>query len=301
MHKQVASRCDKVFQVLLVLRRFALRFKTTLQCVAGNANAPFCPAVIGPIVVDEVASTSDGTLQSNQKGAQVSTLHRGMTITASSSSPDLPMRNPFKASTRTTNTCTSSPTQFSRRFQITNQLLYQLSYAGKKTCALYRTHADKQAAVNTAAMLPAAAFPPLVDQGPMVAQCGFNKISRLSRCTMCGFTSPAAARHSGKLNADGSTGVLEMLLTMGKILAMRMLLAFLLLPACALGANSVVNMSHYDLMRPDFAGMEEKASPASFTKRLSRVCERDAKYAERQRAALEAGLLWGAYHFGDGD
>ena len=106
--------------------------KTTLQCVAGNANAPFCPAVIGPIVVDEVASTSDGTLQSNQKGAQVSTLHRGMTITASSSSPDLPMRNPFKASTRTTNTCTSSPTQFSRRFQITNQLLYQLSYAGKK-------------------------------------------------------------------------------------------------------------------------------------------------------------------------
>src|SRR5438552_16830899 len=28
--------------------------------------------------------------------------------------------------------------------------------------------------------------------------------------------------------------------------------------------------------------------------------ERDARYYERQRAALEAGLLWGAYHFGDG-
>ena len=37
--------------------------------------------------------------------------------------------------------------------------------------------------------------------------------------------------------------------------AVRILLVFLLLPACAFGANSVVNMSHYDLMRPDFAGM----------------------------------------------
>jgi lysozyme len=80
---------------------------------------------------------------------------------------------------------------------------------------------------------------------------------------------------------------------------MRTLVAFLLLPACALGANSVVNMSHYDLMRPDFAGMVREGvagviHEATFPRR-----QRDARYSERQQAALEAGLLWGAYHFGD--
>ena len=116
---------------------------------------------------------------------------------------------------------------------------------------------------------------------------------------MYGFTSPAAARHPGKLNADGSTGVPEMLLTMGKTSAMRMLLAFLLLPTCALGANSVVNMSHYDLMRPDFAGMAREGVAGVIHEATFPRLERDARYSERQRAALEAGLLWGAYHFGD--
>ena len=102
-----------------------------------------------------------------------------------------------------------------------------------------------------------------------------------------------------KLNGR-STGVPEMLLTMGKTLAMRMLLAFLLLPTCALGANSVVNMSHYDLMRPDFAGMAREGIAGVIHEATFPRLERDAKYAERQRAALEAGLLWGAYHFGDG-
>ena len=92
----------------------------------------------------------------------------------------------------------------------------------------------------------------------------------------------------------------EMLLTMGKTSAMRMLLAFLLLPTCALGANSVVNMSHYDLMRPDFAGMAREGVAGVIHEATFPRLERDAKYAERQRAALEAGLLWGAYHFGDG-
>jgi lysozyme len=113
------------------------------------------------------------------------------------------------------------------------------------------------------------------------------------------FTSPAAARHPGKMNADGSTGVPEMLLTMGKVSAMRVLLAFLLLPTCALGANSVVNMSHYDLMRPDFGGMAREGVAGVIHEATFPRLERDARYAERQRAALEAGLLWGAYHFGD--
>ena len=37
--------------------------------------------------------------------------------------------------------------------------------------------------------------------------------------------------------------------------AVRVLLAFLVLPAGAFAANNVVNMSHYDLMRPDFVAM----------------------------------------------
>ena len=103
-----------------------------------------------------------------------------------------------------------------------------------------------------------------------------------------------------KLNADGSNGILEMLLTTGKTSTMRILLAFLLLPACALGANNVVNMSHYDLMRPDFAGMKKEGVAGVIHEATFPRQQRDTRYAERQRAAFEAGLLWGAYHFGDG-
>ena len=106
------------------------------------------------------------------------------------------------------------------------------------------------------------------------------------------FTSPAVARHPWKLNADGSTVVPEMLLNVGKTSAMRMLLAFLLLPTCALGANSVVNMSHYDLMRPDFGGMAREGVAGVIHEATFPRLERDARYAERQAAALEAGLLW---------
>src|SRR5436309_10233560 len=88
------------------------------------------------------------------------------------------------------------------------------------------------------------------------------------------FTSPTAARHPWKL------------------------LAFLLLPTCALAANSVVNMSHYDLMRPDFAGMAREGVAGVIHEATFRL-ERDARYSERQQAALKAGLLWGAYHFAD--
>jgi lysozyme len=108
--------------------------------------------------------------------------------------------------------------------------------------------------------------------------------------------SPAAGRHPGKLIGESSSRVPETL--SGKSSAVPMLLAFLLLPTCALGANSVVNMSHYDLMRPDFAGMAREGVAGVIHEATFRL-ERDARYSERQRAALEAGLLWGAYHFGD--
>src|SRR5438552_9691796 len=80
---------------------------------------------------------------------------------------------------------------------------------------------------------------------------------------------------------------------------MRILLVFLLLQSCAFAANSVVNMSHYDLMRPDFVAMANEGIVGVIHEATFPRLERDARYYERQRAALEAGLLWGAYHFGD--
>jgi lysozyme len=59
-------------------------------------------------------------------------------------------------------------------------------------------------------------------------------------------------------------------------------------------------MSHYDLMRPDFVRMESQGVAAVIHEATFPPLERDARYSERQRAALEAGLLWGAYHYGDG-
>jgi lysozyme len=85
-----------------------------------------------------------------------------------------------------------------------------------------------------------------------------------------------------------------------KFSAIPTLLALLALPVCALGANSVVNMSHYDLMRPDFVGMANEGVAAVIHEATFPRLERDTRYSERQRAALEAGLLWGSYHYGDG-
>lgn len=59
-------------------------------------------------------------------------------------------------------------------------------------------------------------------------------------------------------------------------------------------------MSHYDLMRPDFVGMANEGIVGVIHEATYPRLERDARYYERQRAALGAGLLWGAYHYGDG-
>lgn len=61
--------------------------------------------------------------------------------------------------------------------------------------------------------------------------------------------------------------------------------------------NSVVNLSHYDLMRPDFARMREDGIVAAIHEATYPPYVRDDKYAGRQSAATRAGLLWGAYHF----
>ena len=73
-----------------------------------------------------------------------------------------------------------------------------------------------------------------------------------------------------------------------------------LLPAGAFAASNVVNLSHYDMMRPDFAGMKREGILGVIHEATYPRLERDAKYVDRQIGALQAGLLWGAYHYADG-
>lgn len=77
------------------------------------------------------------------------------------------------------------------------------------------------------------------------------------------------------------------------------ILSFVALPACALASNSVVNLSHYDQMRPDFVRMREQGIVGIIHEASYPRYVRDEKYAMRQRDAVDAGLLWGAYHFAD--
>lgn len=80
---------------------------------------------------------------------------------------------------------------------------------------------------------------------------------------------------------------------------LRTLIVCQLLPACAFAANSVVNLSHYDLMRPDFGQMKREGIAAVIHECSYPRATRDDRYAERQRAAVQAGMLWGAYHYAD--
>jgi lysozyme len=80
----------------------------------------------------------------------------------------------------------------------------------------------------------------------------------------------------------------------------RFLFAPLLLPFCAFAGNSVVNLSHYDPMRVDFVGMKSQGVLGVIHEASFPHLERDWRYSERQLQAMQAGLLWGAYHFGDG-
>ncbi len=77
-------------------------------------------------------------------------------------------------------------------------------------------------------------------------------------------------------------------------------LTLVILQALQLGAqasNSVVNLSHYDLMRVDFEQMREQGiigviHEATYPRNVI-----DEKYFVRQTEATRAGLLWGAYHY----
>src|SRR5438045_6086945 len=73
-----------------------------------------------------------------------------------------------------------------------------------------------------------------------------------------------------------------------------------LVASSALAGNSVVNLSHYDLMRVDFELMKREGVLAVIHEATYPRFDRDSYYGTRQTAAARAGLLWGAYHFGDG-
>src|SRR5689334_24291131 len=72
---------------------------------------------------------------------------------------------------------------------------------------------------------------------------------------------------------------------------------FLLVPTCAFSASNVVNLSHYDMMRPDFVAMKREGIIGVIHEATYPSFVRDAKYLDRQLAATRVGLLWGAYHY----
>jgi lysozyme len=80
---------------------------------------------------------------------------------------------------------------------------------------------------------------------------------------------------------------------------LRAVALFLSLPASAFCGSNVVNLSHYDMMRPDFTAMKREGIIGVIHEASYPRLERDAKYLDRQMGALQAGLLWGAYHYGD--
>src|SRR3954452_22882545 len=78
-----------------------------------------------------------------------------------------------------------------------------------------------------------------------------------------------------------------------------MLVLVLLASASAFAGNSVVNLSHYDLMRVDFEAMKREGVIGVIHEATYPRFDRDSYYGARQTAATRAGMLWGAYHFGD--
>src|SRR5438128_10120505 len=66
----------------------------------------------------------------------------------------------------------------------------------------------------------------------------------------------------------------------------------------ALASNSVVNLSHFDLVQPDFVAMECEGILGVIHEATYPRFDIDSKYFERQQAATPAGLRCGVYHYG---
>ncbi|HEX8280323.1 MAG TPA: glycoside hydrolase family 25 protein [Chthoniobacterales bacterium] len=77
----------------------------------------------------------------------------------------------------------------------------------------------------------------------------------------------------------------------------RIVFIFALAQGSAFASNTVVNLSHYDLMRVDFERMRQEGIVGVIHEATYPRNVRDDRYAARQAQATRAGLLWGAYHF----
>jgi len=62
--------------------------------------------------------------------------------------------------------------------------------------------------------------------------------------------------------------------------------------------NVVIDLSHHQ-ETVDFSKIAASGIVGVIHKAMQGGTFKDSKYAERRRPALDAGLLWGAYHFGD--
>jgi len=85
-----------------------------------------------------------------------------------------------------------------------------------------------------------------------------------------------------------------------KLPILRILLLLQALQICAFANSAVVNLSHYDLMRPDFVTMKNEGIVGIIHEATYPSFQRDAQYIFRQQTATRAGLLWGAYHYANG-
>src|SRR5437763_860807 len=75
--------------------------------------------------------------------------------------------------------------------------------------------------------------------------------------------------------------------------AVRLLALLPLLAASAFASNSVVNLSHYDLMRVDFVAMKSEGVIGVIHEATFPRLQRDSRYFERQASASQAGRLGG--------
>ena len=85
-----------------------------------------------------------------------------------------------------------------------------------------------------------------------------------------------------------------------RFLKVCVMLLFLASPRLAVAAtNGLLSLSHYDEVAPDYAGLRRLGIEGIIHEATYPSFTRDAKYTHRQAHASKAGMLWGAYHFGN--
>src|SRR5260370_40676942 len=78
----------------------------------------------------------------------------------------------------------------------------------------------------------------------------------------------------------------------------RIFFALLVCPVSVFASNSVVNLSHYDLMRVDFVAMKSEGVVGVIHEATFPRLQRDWRYCERQPPASHAPLPWAPHPSG---